>query len=100
MEVYIENKELTKLYETGRSGKLRLNKTIINKFFSVIQIIDSSKDIHDIWAYPSLNFEKYQEKYSMRLNKKYRLEMEVDRLDEAKTIGKFYLLNITNHYGN
>jgi hypothetical protein len=34
----------------------------------------------------------------MRLNQKYRLEMEIAWEDEAQTIGKFYLQTISNHY--
>lgn len=100
MDVYIDNKELEKLYETGKSKKLKLRPDIIDKFFATVQKIDNAKDIHDLWHDPSLNFEKYKKHYSMRLTGKYRLEMDVQWTNEEKTIGEFYLFAISNHYGD
>lgn len=100
MDVYIDNKELEKLYETGKSKKLKLRPDIIDKYFAIIQKIDAAKDIFDLWRDPSLNFEKYKKHYSMRLTGKYRLEIEVKWLNEEKTIGDFYLFAISNHYGD
>ena len=57
MVVYIDNKELEKLYVTGKSKKLKLRAEIIEKFFSTVQKIDAAKDIYDIWANSGLNFE-------------------------------------------
>lgn len=35
----------------------------------------------------------------MRLNLKYRLEMNINWKNEAQTIGIFFLITISNHYG-
>jgi plasmid maintenance system killer protein len=100
LEVYIDDKELEKLYETGKSKKLKLRQVIIDKFFATIQKINAAKDIYDLWHDPSLNFENYQKHYSMRLNGQYRIEMEVKWMNEEKTIGEFHLFKISNHYGD
>lgn len=84
----------------GSSSKLKLPKVIVDKFFSTIQKIDAAVSIHDLWRDPSLNFEKYKKYYSMRLSGKYRLEMEIEWINEEKTIGKFFLIRISNHYGD
>lgn len=98
MNVYINDKELKKLYETGKSRKLKLRPDIIEKYFAIIQKIDAAKDIYDLWKDPSLNFEKYKKHYSMRLTGKYRLEMTIKWINEENTIGEFHLFTITNHY--
>jgi len=100
LDVYIDDKELEKLYETGKSKKLKLRPEIIEKFFATIQKIDAAKDIYDLWNDPSLNFKKYEKHYSMRLSGKYRLETEVKWINEEKTVGEFHLFEISNHYGD
>lgn len=103
MDVYINNKELEKLYATGKSKKLRLPEPVIEKFLAIVQKIDSAINIYDLWKDSALKFEKLkgiENRYSMRLTGKYRLEMQVEWDDESQTIGKFYLDEISNHYGD
>lgn len=100
MEVHIDDKELQKLYETGKSRKLKLPERIIDKFFATVQKIESAVDIHDLLADRGLRFKllKNSDRYAMRLNDQYRLEMNVEWKNEANTIGVFILLTISNHY--
>lgn len=100
MDVHIDDKELEKLYKSGKSKKLKLRQDIIDKFFATIQKIDAAKNIYDLWNDPSLNFEKYKKHYSMRLTGKYRLEMEIKWMNEERTIGEFHLFAISSHYGD
>jgi toxin HigB-1 len=100
LDVHIDDKELEKLYLTGYSKKMRLRNDIIDKFFATIQKIEAANDIYDLWNDPSLNFEKYKKHYSMRLTGKYRLEMEINWLNNEKTSGVFHLFAISNHYGD
>ena len=103
MEVFLNNKELEKLYTTRESRKLKLEKQVVDKFLATIQKIEAAIAIKDLLADNGLRFEKIkntQKSYSMRLSGKYRLEMEVEWLDEANTIGKFFLKEISNHYGD
>jgi toxin HigB-1 len=101
MEISIENKELEKLYTTGKSAKLKIPEHVSDKFFATIQKIDAARDIYDLWADKGLNFEKLKGKdneYSMRLSGKYRLEMEINWNDEQQITGSFVLKKISNHY--
>ena len=103
LDVILDDKELVKLYTTGKSKKLRLPEQIIEKFLSTIQKIEASVTINDLLADKGLRFEKLrgsENHYSMRLSGKYRLEMEVEWKDDKQTVGKFHLLSISNHYGD
>lgn len=103
MKVYIEDKELIRLYTTGSSKKLRLPGSVVEKFLATVQKIESAVTIHDLWKNAGLNFEKlkgFKDLYSMRLTGKYRLEMEINWSNEEKTIGDFLLITISSHYGD
>ena len=102
MDAILENIELLRLYVTGKSKKIRLPEHITDKFFATLQKIEEAANIHDLLADNGLRFEKlvgYKKRYSMRLSGKYRLEKEVEWMDEKQLVGKFYLLTISNHYG-
>lgn len=103
MDVILNDKELEKLYATGKSKKLKLPEPVIEKFFATIQKIDSAINIYDLWKDSALRFEKLKgagNRYSMRLTGKYRLEMKVEWNGEPPTIGKFFIEEISNHYGD
>ena len=68
-----------------------------------IQHIESANDIYDLWNTASLKFEKlkgYENRYAIRLNIKYRLELEVEWENKEKTKGIVYILEISKHYGD
>lgn len=103
MNVYINDKELEKLYISGKSKKLKLPEIVIEKYFATIQKIENAVTIYDLWHDKGLRFEKlkgHERLYSMRLNQQYRLEMEVDWKNEEQTIGDFILITISKHYEN
>lgn len=63
--------------------------------------IDAATDIHDFQQRPSLNFERMQgteSRFSLRINRKYRLEVEIDWENEEKTIGILGIDEISTHY--
>jgi len=101
--VNIYDKDLIKLYETGSSKKLRLPENVIEKFFATVQKIESATTILDFWKDSGLKFKKlkgYKNRYSMRLTGKHRLEMEITWTNNDQTIGEFYLITISSHYGD
>lgn len=103
MEVYLDDKDLITLYTTGKSRKLKLPENVVDKFFATIQKIEAAVTTQDLIADKGLRFEKLKgtaNRYSMRLNNKYRLEMEIEWLNEKFTVGKFSLQTISNHYGD
>jgi toxin HigB-1 len=100
LEVFFTHKHIEDLYTTGESNKLKLPPQVIDKFFATVQKIEAAETIHDLLADKGLRFEKLTNTiiYSMRLNGKYRLEMNIDWENESCTIGKFLLFTISNHY--
>lgn len=101
MEVFVKNKELQKLYETGKSKKYPLPKNIVENFIYCMQVLEDAETIYDIWNDKSLNFEKLkgtENSYSMRLNAKYRLEMDIDWINQECTVGIVEVTDISNHY--
>ncbi len=102
MELVFNNKKLKELYETGKSNKYKLNKNIVKNFFELIAILEASNDIYDLWKMPSLNFERlkgFQDRYSARINRQYRLEMTIEWKDTERIIGVIVIEEISSHYG-
>ena len=101
MKFHFINRHLKTLYETGRSKKYPLQQQVIQGFFQVMAAIDAATDIHDFQQRPSLNFERMQgteSRFSLRINRKYRLEVEIDWENEEKTIGILGIDEISTHY--
>lgn len=102
MDVDFRNNNLVELYETGRNKKYKLQPNILRKFFMRIQELEAAKDIHDLWKKPSLNFERLQgfkNRYSLRLQDKWRLEIEIEWENEEQTEGTVYIVELSSHYG-
>ncbi len=102
MKIEFLNKDLLKLFTTGKSKKYRLEQRIVRQFFEVVASIQAAKDIYDLWNEPSLKFEKLQghdKRHSLRISHKYRLEVEIEWQNEEQTIGIVGIDEISNHYG-
>ena len=101
MKYYFSNKKIEQLYATGRSTKYRLDKIIVQDFIWLVSVISAAKDIHDFWGQPALCFEKlegFEKRYSFRINRKYRLEVDIDWENEEQTIGIVGIDKISKHY--
>ena len=102
MEFEFQDKNLVALYTKGQSKKYRFLKgKSVDNFFDCVSIIEAAKTIHDWWRLPALNFEKlrgYKNRFSMRIDKQHRLEMEIDFEDANKTTGFVKILKISKHY--
>ena len=81
MEVYIDNKELEKLYTSGQISKLRLPRNVIERFFTTIQKIAAAITICDFWKEPSMHFNKIKLKDLLIL------------ISMSKLLSKIFLLN-------
>ena len=74
----------------------------MDQFFEVMAILEAAKNIHDLWKLPSLHFERLQgeaNRYSVRLTRKWRLEMSIEWTDERMTVGTIAIEEISSHYG-
>jgi toxin HigB-1 len=103
VEIVFPNKKLLALYKSGSGRPLRLEQRVVDSFFEVVAMLEAAQDIHDLWRRPSLNFERLRgrkDRYSARLDRKWRLEMSIEWTDQAMTVGIIGLEEITNHYGD
>lgn len=101
MNVEFINKHLEKLYTSGTSPKYKLQPDVLDKFFMRIQQIEAAVTTQDLIKCNGLNFEKltgFPNRYSIRLNKKYRLEMEIKWTNTQLTVGDFFICELSNHY--
>lgn len=101
METIFLNKEIQKLYTTGSNRKYRFQKNILTNFFEVVASLEASKNIYDLWNEPSLNFKKmnaYKNRYSLRINRKYCLEIQIEWKNEEETEGIIGIDTISTHY--
>ncbi|MDH5716603.1 MAG: type II toxin-antitoxin system RelE/ParE family toxin [Spirochaetia bacterium] len=100
MDFEFQNKKLELLYNSGKSSKYRIEKQVLQGFFEVIAILEAAKDIYDLWRQPSLNFKNYKQWYSVRVNKKWRLEIDIEWENKEKTVGLIKIKELNNHYGD
>lgn len=67
----------------------------------MINRIIAANDINDLRFPPSNRFEKltgYENRFSIRIDKKIRLEFEIDFENDERTKGKVWIIDITQHY--
>lgn len=98
MKVIIENKKIIQCIE---NKKHIFSNNIVKKLSIIIAKLEASVDIYDIWNNKSYNFKKmqgYDNRYSIRINDYYRLEMTIKWLNNEQTVGNIYLEEISNHY--
>ncbi|MCD4783828.1 MAG: type II toxin-antitoxin system RelE/ParE family toxin [Candidatus Eremiobacteraeota bacterium] len=99
MQVDFRNDRLVKLYQSGKSRMYQ--KNIIKKFFMRIQQLEAAKDIYDLWKTPSLNFERmkgHENRYSIRVQDKWRLEMEIEWENSKQNTGTVHIIELSSHY--
>ena len=104
MTVRFLNNDLQELYETGYSRKYRnVPKNIVEKkLLFAVKMLLSADNIQDIWQNNGLRFEHLvnTDKYSLRLDIRWRLEMKIDWTNKDCTIGIIGLTDLTKHYGD
>jgi len=101
LEIEFKNKKVLELYQKGGSEKYSFGRTVVEKFSSRIEALQAAAGIYDLWQSPSLHFEKlegHDSRYSVRIDRKYRLEFNIEWTDIKKTTGKVIIINISKHY--
>lgn len=101
MEVVFKNGHLQELYTTGKFSKYKsVPPKVVKKLPLAVRILQQLEIIQDIWKYPGYNFEKLKgtNQYSMRMDRTWRLIMEIDWTNEEKTVGIIGLEDLTHHY--
>lgn len=102
MEYVFANKHLEDLYTKGSSKKFKfMDKKLCEKFVERIGRIEAAETIYDLREPPSMEFEALQgdeNRFSIRVNIKHRLEFEIDFEDEDKTFGFVTVVTVSKHY--
>ena len=96
------NRHLEELYATGRSRKYRLPQPIVFRFVDRVNFLREAESIHSLQQRPSLNFEALHgtDLYSIRVDRKYRIEFKMEWTNEEHTIGIVGITELSNHYGD
>lgn len=80
-------------------GKPRYSKDVVKRFFIVLQIMRQAENSAKLREHKGLHFEKLRnsDRYSVRVNLKYRLEFLLEN-DEISEI--ILVEDLSNHYGD
>ena len=101
MKVLFANEHLKRLYEEGQEKPNKYPPGIIDRYIRRIDALRSADTFNDLYKLKSLKFEKIgnNDKYSMRINDQYRLEMTYETQKDGTTqINVFVIRDITKHY--
>ena len=102
MDWVFANKHLTELYTRGASKKFRfMDRKLCAKFVERVGRIESAETIFDLRDPPSMEFEGlegYTNRFSVRLDRKHRLEFEIEFEDENRTFGSVTVITVSKHY--
>ena len=102
MQIEFRIRHLRDLFEQGKSRKYSLPQQVIRRYIQVVEICQNAGDIYDLWRMPSLKFEKLQgseNRFSARLNRQWRLELEMSWVNREMTIAVILIAEISKHYG-
>lgn len=102
MEWDFASKHLRDLYTKGSSKKYKfMSKALCVKFVERVGRIEAAESIYDLREPPSMEFEGlegYANRFSIRLDKKHRLEFEIEFEDAEKTFGAVTVVTVSKHY--
>lgn len=80
MQLNFKYEEMEKLYRDATYHDRRLPTNLRRSCVKKCFILETLATIQDLNQYKGLNFEKYKEHYSIRINKQWRIEFDYDTL--------------------
>lgn len=101
MKVLFAKEYLKRLYEEGEDKNNGYPPGIIDRYIRRIDELRAADTFNDLYKLKSLKFEKIDNnnRYSMRINDQYRLEMTYETQKDGTTqIKVFIIRDITKHY--
>ena len=78
-----------------------MDRKLCAKFVERIGRIESAETILDLREPPSMEFESlegYANRFSIRLDRKHRIEFEIEFEDENRTFGSVTVITVSKHY--
>lgn len=103
MQIVFKQEYLSSLYYNLSSDKKhRFQPEVIKKYVKVVNILKNARSVEDLFPFKSLNYEKLSgEKAgieSVRINGKYRLEFQTERIEAQVIVTICNILELSNHY--
>ncbi len=95
MELRFKYKEMEKLYREAGYHHRKMPHNIHRRYTKTCQKLESATMPSDLYATKALNFEKYNDHYSVRITKQRRIEFD---MDSTGNITILTLLDANNHY--
>lgn len=103
MQIVFKQEYLSSLYyEQTADKKHRFQPEVIKKYIKVVNILKNARAVEDLFPFNSLNYEKLSEDKagieSVRVNDKYRLEFQTERVEGEVIVTVCNILELSNHY--
>lgn len=103
MQIVFEKDYLSSLYYKQTTDKKhRFQPEVIKKYIKVVNILKNARVVEDLFPFNSLKYEKLSGDKagteSVRVNDKYRLEFQTERVEGEVIVTICNILELTNHY--
>ena len=92
MKIKFISVELYNYYIGNYKGKQKLSDSILKSFIDKVNFIINAATLSDLPKINSLHIEKYENHYSARINKQYRIEFDFEKPDTI------IFIKISKHY--
>ena len=94
MEIEFKTDEFLSFYTGNYSGKQKFSADIIKRYKDKIEFIIEAENINALSKIRSLNVEKYEDHWSIRINRQYRIEFDFIKPNTV------VISKISKHYEN
>ena len=103
MQIVFKQEYLSSLYYNQTADKKhRFQPEVIKKYIKVVNILKNARVVEDLFPFNSLNDERLSGDKagieSVRVNDKYRLEFQTERVEGEVIVTVCSIFELSNHY--
>ncbi|MDR0982778.1 MAG: type II toxin-antitoxin system RelE/ParE family toxin [Culturomica sp.] len=104
MEIKFDKEYLSELYYNGRCSdkKHRYQPDIVKRYQRCIDLMENVSKIESLYQYYSLHYEMLKGEKSglssIRVNKQYRIEFTITKVEAETLVTICNILELSNHY--
>ena len=103
MQIVFKQEFLSSLYYNQTADKKhRFQPEVIKKYIKVVNILKNARVVEDLFPFNSLNYERLSGDKagieSVRVNDKYRLEFQTERVEGEVIVTVCSIFELSNHY--
>lgn len=103
MQIVFKQEYLSSLYYNQTADKKhRFQPDVVKKYIKVVNILKNARAVEDLFPFNSLNYEKLSGDMtgieSVRVNDRYRLEFQTERVEGEVIVTICNILELSNHY--